>query len=140
MHYKLGLTISIIIGILVAIFPLYADSISGYLWSKDSTGTRGSCHSLDNTFSDESEMTYIIQGTIEKVDLDRSILIVNGTEIRVLGTWITPSGTEINSLSLLELIRPGDQVTAICSHRGKWGYKLEEITVISTEEHYVKTS
>ncbi len=129
MSYKLGLAISIIIGILVAAFPLYADNISSYIWNLDTSSS-----------SEGSETTYSLQGTVEEVDINESIIVVNGVEIKVLGTWITPNGTEIESQDLLELIKPGDQVTVVYSQRGKWGYKLEEITIESTGEHYVKSS
>ncbi|MEB3759818.1 MAG: hypothetical protein GSR72_07725 [Desulfurococcales archaeon] len=129
MGYKLGLAISIIIGVLVATFPLYSDNISGYIWNLNTSSS-----------SEGSETTYTLQGTVEEVDVNESIIVVNGVEIKVLGAWITPNGTEIESQDLLKLIKPGDQVTVVYSQRGKWSYKLEEITIEPTGEHYVKSS
>ncbi len=127
MHYKLGLLVSVIIGVLVATFPFYADKISGYLWNLNA-----------NANGKISETTYVIQGTIEEVDVNKLAIVVNGVEIKVLGIWITSNGTEVESKDLLELLKPGDEITAVYSQRGKWGYVLEEILIETTGERYIK--
>ena len=127
MNYKLGLALSIVIGVLVATFPLYSDSLSGYLWSS-------------RTNTKEDEEAYTIKGNVEEVNVNEMTITVNGVEIKVLGTWLTPNGTEIESQNLLALIKPGDRVTVVYEKRGRWGYKLLEITLEQTGEHFVKIS
>ncbi|MEB3799473.1 MAG: hypothetical protein LRS45_04000 [Desulfurococcales archaeon] len=129
MGYKLGLTISVIIGFLIASFPLYADTLSSHLWNM----------SL-NEYSEESRGTHSMHGTIEKVDLENSEITVNGIVIKVVGTWTAPNGSVIESSDLLQALSPGDSVIVKYSKRGRWGYMLDEITVERTGEHYVKST
>lgn len=131
MGYKAGLAVAVAIGVAVAAFPLYAGLVAGHLWSwsPPAPGGRG---------GEEAESTQVVQGVIEAVDFDRMVIVVNGLELRVLGSWVAPNGTEISAYDLLGLLKPGDRVTVAYSQRGRWGYVLEEITLESTGERFTR--
>lgn len=122
--YKLGLAVSIVLGVLVAAFPLYAGYLAGYIWSQ-STG-----------WGSHEEEAYTVTGTIEEVDPDESIIVVNGVRIKVTGTWLAPNGSAISSEDLIARLRPGMTVSAEYTKWGRWGYRLVELTIVDTGEKY----
>ena len=131
MGYKLGLAISIVIGVLVAAFPLYASYLSSYVWSQTSYTGRG---------EEGRENIHTLEGVIEKVYTNESEIEVNGIVLRVIGEWSTSNGEVISSSELLQYLKPGEKVIVKYSQRGRWGSVLEEITIVDTGEHYTRTT
>ncbi len=132
-RYKLGLIASIIIGILIAFFPLYADALSGRLWHYSSTATSA-------TGERPSERISEIEGRVDAVYAEESTIVVSGVSIRVTGTWLGPDGKELDAEDLLSLLQPGEEVRATYTLRGRWGAFLEEITILPLGETYKRVS
>ena len=127
--YRLGLAASIIIGLLVAAFPLYSAPLSGMVWSYSASETGGG----------HGETSEIV-GVVEAVYPEESTIVVEGVTLRVTGTWIGPGGEELEAGELLAILQPGVEVRAVYSVRGRWGAFLEEVTILSTGETYRRES
>ena len=113
---KLGLVISIIIGSIIALFPLHSNAITTYIWSE-----------AEHT---DNEDTYIVRGSINCIDLNNSILIVNGVRVLVRGYWIIEGGDEtLYSSEVLPMLQEGLYVTVEYSESGRWGFVAEMIVV-----------
>ena len=124
--YKLGLAVSIVIGVLVAAFPLYADHLAGYIWSLPAGGEEG------------GEEAYTLQGVVEEVNINESYIVVDSHRLWVTGTWQAPDGSEITSEQLLARLSPGMRVTVEYTRWGRWGYRLVQITIEDTGERYTR--
>ncbi|MEB3807241.1 MAG: hypothetical protein GSR73_06975 [Desulfurococcales archaeon] len=128
MNLKIGLFISILIGIVIAAFPLYSDRLAPYIWSYSSTG------------EEESENVKVISGVIENIDIAALSITVDGKSIRVSGTWLdTSTNEELNSTTLLELLQPGYHVKVSYTEKGRWGSMAEEITVNELGKTFTRT-
>ena len=120
----LGLAIAVIIGLAVALFPLYSDRFADFLWTKRYT-------TEESGRGPASTEEYIqVTGVITKVDTDCMAITVNGQEIVIRGTWkiITPDGKEeeVEAADLLAMLKPGMQIKAKVIEKGRW-IKAEEL-------------
>ncbi|MCE4620433.1 MAG: hypothetical protein F7C33_05350 [Desulfurococcales archaeon] len=131
MGYKLGLAISVIIGVLVAAFPLYVSYLSSYVWSQTSYTGRG---------EESRENIHTLEGVIEKVYSNESEIEVNGIVLKVNGAWLTSNGEVISSSELLQYLKSAEKVIVKYGQRGRWGSVLEEIAIVDTGERYTRTT
>jgi len=69
----------------------------------------------------------VIEGIIQKVNIENSTLTVNNTVIVVRGIWLYDNGT-ITHIELLKELKPGEKVAVKCISSCRWGWIAEEIT------------
>lgn len=112
--YKTLLIISIIVGIIVAAFPLYVD----YIRKAIPFGV------VYNKYEEE----YTISGKIQAINIAQGILVVDGKNILFKGWWYD-DGESYHGTDLLTKLKVGDKVTIYCTYSEKWGYMAEKIVM-----------
>ncbi|AEM38894.1 hypothetical protein Pyrfu_1026 [Pyrolobus fumarii 1A] len=138
MSVKLGVVAAIVVAVLIAAFPLYADALRPFIWQhyaetrEGGYGWRGGESEATSTavatYEPGEEVT--ITGVIEKIDVNEGSVTVNGEKIIVRGTWIveTPEGKkEVYFDELLTMLKPGEKASIKCRVSGKWGLIALEI-------------
>ncbi len=109
-----GLLIAVIVGLAIALFPLYSSHLANFLWSEERV-------SEENTHM-ENYMWII--GRVERVDMDHMLVKVDGKEIVVRGVWelVMPGGEreEVEAGDLLAMLKPGMTVKVKIVERGRW--------------------
>ncbi len=113
----LGLIVAAIIGVAIALFPLYSGKLSDFLWSKESIGEE---HGEEHGVEEYARIT----GVVTKVDTEQLAITIDGKEIVIRGMWkiTSPNGKEeeLEAVDLLGMIKPGMQVTAKVIEKGRW--------------------
>jgi len=116
---KAGLAVAFVIGIAVALFPLYSDYLSPILWSEAEDA------------GEEEEDVYAMTGIVESVIPEEEIIIVNGKEIMVKGYWYEEDDntTTLYAADVIAMIQPGMKVTVEYTESGRWGAIAEKIVI-----------
>jgi len=119
--FRVGLAIAILLGVVVALFPFYADNLADAIWTipEDSEG-------------EEEEEVYSLEGVVESVDPAAGTIVVDGEEILFKGYWVPEGGGENDTVyytELLSMIEPGAKVTVYYTESGRWGKMAEEVIV-----------
>ncbi len=118
MALKIGLIISILLGITIALFPLYSDQIAPYIWGNAE---------FDNQYrGNENEIT--ITGKIQEIDTVENTIIIDGQSVKINGYWLnTQTDETLYADELLSTLSVGDNVVIYASSRGHWGLMAEKI-------------
>ncbi|MDK2384752.1 MAG: hypothetical protein QI199_08135, partial [Candidatus Korarchaeota archaeon] len=121
---KTGLAVSVVIGALLAAFPLYADRLTGYIWgagSAEAEGRKGRGGYGGEPLS--------ISGTVGLVDKAEHLVVVDGAHIKVIGLWKLSGSMsgEVEAEELLSMMCPGEPVIVVAVRQGKWGIRAVEI-------------
>jgi len=119
--FRAGLAVAILLGVVVALFPFYGESLGDVLWTIP-----------EDADTEEEEEVYSIEGVVESVDPAAGILVVDGEEILFKGYWVPEGGGENDTVyytELLSMIEPGAEVTVYYTESGRWGKMAEELVV-----------
>ncbi len=131
MRVRIGLIVAVAIGIIIALYPLYAYHLTSYIWTMpEARGAEGEGYAA-------GENTIEVSGIVESVNASTGYITVDGKEIRVIGTWTGPNGETLEASQLLEEIKPDSTITVYAVERGRWGLVAEKI-VIPGEGEYVR--
>ena len=114
-----GLAAAVAIGVVIALFPLYADRLAPYMWS------------YNPNFQEESETTERIHGVVQAVYTDRLTIVVDGKTVSVRGYWVVKTdGVEQELWAgdlLSKYIHPGMRVTVEYKESERWGAVAQAI-------------
>lgn len=108
-----GLYMAIIIGMVLAAYPIYGYPISSALWT-NGTGLLS------------SETTKVITGNVVSVGSD--YIVVNGETIIFKGYW-DYNGKTLYYTAILALVHVGDRVKITYTENQKWGKLATEIVL-----------
>lgn len=124
-----GLIAAVILGIVVAAFPLYAGVFTPYIWSYKPAGAHGGEEAGGRTVS----------GVIDGVDAASLTIVVRGMPISVRGTWLDASSREeLSAEALVTRLKPGYHVIVSFEERGRWGAMADRITVEELGKTFVR--
>jgi len=119
-NIHVGLIAAVVAGILVALFPLYADRVAPYLWS------------FNPNVQEEGGAESVIHGIVKSVDPEKLYIVVDGKEISVRGYWIVEiDGAKHENVwagdLISQYIRPGVKVTVEYKESGRWGIVAQRV-------------
>lgn len=110
---KVGLTVAVLLGIALAVFPIYSGAFMDAIWY----GGGNDCR---------------VEGVIECVDVQTRVIVVSGVKISIRGSWSIAGIGEANSWEVIEVLKPGYWVEVYCSDDSKWGLIARRIVVEDT--------
>jgi hypothetical protein len=90
-----GLAVAVLLGIALAVFPIYSDAFMSAIWSSWSIDCR-------------------VEGVTEDVDAQARVIVVSGVKISIKGSWSVTNIGETNSWEAMETLKPGYRVTVYC--------------------------
>ena len=119
-----GLAVAVAVAIALASFPLYAGRLTPYIWHMPSGEWRGG--------RGEGYGTYVVvKGVVKSVNPEEGYMVVDGEKVWVRGDWkVETQGREevVDSATLLEMLKPGLEVSVECRRSGRWGLMALSIT------------
>lgn len=105
-----GLVVAIVIGLLIASFPLYAPTIKSLIWGEHlGYGGPGERGAYGNQGGPEYQERKFISGVIKEIQ-ESGEVEVDGTVILVRGVWSVEGVGRVGFKGLLSMIKVGDPV------------------------------
>ncbi len=117
-----GFAAAILIAVLVALFPFYADALTPLIWSQAPTGTEE--HGAGGA------ATEIWSGVVKSVEPQEGLIVLSdGREVRLRGYWVLENagGKEVDYTQLASMIKPGEEIRVACRVSQRWGCMAEEL-------------
>ena len=113
------------VAVALAAFPLYADMLTPYIWRTSAGGEWRGGH------GEGYGTEVLVKGVVKSVNIEEGYMIVDGEKVWVRGEWeVETHGHKevVDSTVLLEMLKPGMEVSVECRRSSRWGLMAVSIS------------